>query len=134
MTSPFQALPSVERILSDERVRQLIEAYSRPVVTTLVRSHLDSARKTIAGGGSPPEFDDLVDGVEYLVGTGLVDKKRVGVTGGSYGGYASAWCATYYSEYFAAAVMFVGISDQIAKFGTTDIPNEMYLVHEREWT
>ncbi|MCH9009852.1 MAG: L-seryl-tRNA(Sec) selenium transferase [Chloroflexi bacterium] len=64
MTSPFQALPSVERILSDERVRQLIEAYSRQVVTTLVRSHLDSARKTIAGGGSPPEFDDLVEAVE----------------------------------------------------------------------
>ena len=64
MTSPFQALPSVERVLSDERVQQLIDAYSRQVVTTLVRSHLDSARKKIAGGGRPPEFDDLVEAVE----------------------------------------------------------------------
>jgi dipeptidyl aminopeptidase/acylaminoacyl peptidase len=79
------------------------------------------------------EFDDLVDAVEHLVETGLVDRARVGVTGGSYGGYATAWCATALSEHFAAGVMFVGISDQVSKFGTTDIPNEMYLVHARKY-
>ena len=62
---------------------------------------------------------------------GLVDREKVGVTGGSYGGYASAWCATALTEHFAASVMFVGISDQISKFGTTDIPNEMFMVHSR---
>jgi dipeptidyl aminopeptidase/acylaminoacyl peptidase len=79
------------------------------------------------------EFDDLVDAVRHLVDTGLVDERRVGVTGGSYGGYATAWCATRHSEHFAAGVMFVGISDQISKFGTTDIPNELYLVHARKY-
>jgi dipeptidyl aminopeptidase/acylaminoacyl peptidase len=79
------------------------------------------------------EFDDLVDGVRHLVESGLVDGDRVGVTGGSYGGFASAWCATALTEHFAAAVMNVGISDQISKFGTTDIPNEMFLVHARRW-
>jgi dipeptidyl aminopeptidase/acylaminoacyl peptidase len=79
------------------------------------------------------EFDDLVDGVDHLINMGLVDRQRVGITGGSYGGYASAWGATYYSERFAAAVMFVGISDKVSKLGTTDIPNEMYLVHELKW-
>jgi dipeptidyl aminopeptidase/acylaminoacyl peptidase len=78
------------------------------------------------------EFNDIVDGVDYLVETeGLVDTKRVGITGGSYGGYASAWAATKQSERFAASVMFVGISDQISKVFTTDIPNESYLVHWR---
>jgi dipeptidyl aminopeptidase/acylaminoacyl peptidase len=77
------------------------------------------------------EFDDLVDGVDYLVESGLVDRTRVAITGSSYGGYATAWGATYYSDRFAAAVMFVGISDNISKVGTTDIPNEMYLVHHR---
>lgn len=77
------------------------------------------------------EFDDIVDGVDYLIAKGIVDEKRVGVTGGSYGGYASAWMSTYYSHRFAAAVMFVGISNNISKFGTSDIPNEMKLVHER---
>jgi len=34
------------------------------------------------------EFNDLVDGVDALVAKGLVNKDRVGITGGSYGGYA----------------------------------------------
>ncbi len=78
------------------------------------------------------EFDDLVDAIAYLDGRGLIDPKKVGVTGGSYGGYASAWCATKHTEHFAASVMFVGISDLISKQGTTDIPDEMYLVHARK--
>ncbi len=78
------------------------------------------------------EFDDLVDGVRHLVGTGLADEKRVGVTGGSYGGYATAWCSTALSEHFAAGVMFVGISNKISKLGTSDIPDEVYLVHDRQ--
>jgi dipeptidyl aminopeptidase/acylaminoacyl peptidase len=84
------------------------------------------------GDAAGKEFDDLVDGVRHLVDLGLVDAKRVGVTGGSYGGYATAWCSTYYTEHFAAGVMFVGLSDLISKFGTTDIPEEIYLVHHRK--
>jgi dipeptidyl aminopeptidase/acylaminoacyl peptidase len=81
------------------------------------------------------EFDDLVDGVDHLVAAGLVDKAKVGITGGSYGGYATAWGATRLSERFAAGVMFVGISDKISKVGTTDIPNEEFYVHalKRPW-
>jgi len=77
------------------------------------------------------EFDDIVDGVDYLIESGLVDKDKVGVTGGSYGGFATAWMATRYSDRFAAGVMFVGISDHISKWGTSDIPEEMYHVHAR---
>ncbi|WP_395339250.1 S9 family peptidase [Ningiella sp. W23] len=79
------------------------------------------------------EFNDLVDGVDALVEAGIVNKDRVGITGGSYGGYASMWGATAQSEHFAAAVAFVGISNQISKFGTSDIPNEMHLVHSLRW-
>ena len=83
-----------------------------------------------AGG---KEFDDLIDGVDHLVKMGLVDDKKVGITGGSYGGYATAWGSTYYSHRFAAGVMFVGVSDWISCSGTTDIPQEMFLVHHRKW-
>ena len=79
------------------------------------------------------EFDDLADMRAALVEQGIADPDRVGITGGSYGGFASAWGATYFSDLFAASVMFVGISNNVSKFGTTDIPNEMYLVHERKW-
>src|SRR5690554_1839453 len=39
--------------------------------------------------------------------------------------------STYYSDRFAAAVMFVGISNNLSKWGTSDIPEELYLVHSR---
>ncbi len=80
-----------------------------------------------------PEFTDLVDAKRALVAEGIADADRVGVTGGSYGGYATAWSSTRWSEEFAAGVMFVGISNQISKFGTGDIPYEMYNVHSRAW-
>ena len=79
------------------------------------------------------EFNDIVDLKRHLVAEGLVDADRVGISGGSYGGYASMWSASALSEEYAAAVAFVGISNQISKFGTTDIPVEMYLVHSRAW-
>tara|TARA_R110000850_G_scaffold147130_1_gene269321 strand:- start:30015 stop:32075 length:2061 start_codon:yes stop_codon:yes gene_type:complete len=78
------------------------------------------------------EFDDIVDGVDYLIEQGIADENRIGVTGGSYGGYASAWMSTYYSDRFAAAVMFVGISNNVSKWGTSDIPEELYHVHSRK--
>jgi len=83
------------------------------------------------GDAAGKEFDDLVDAVDHLIELGLVDPERVGVTGGSYGGYATAWCSTRFSERFAAGVMMVGISDTLSKFGTTDIPEEETLVHAR---
>src|SRR5438552_16067535 len=74
------------------------------------------------------EFDDLVDGVDHLVKMGLVDEKKVGITGGSYGGYATAWGSTYYSDRFAAGFMFVGLSHLVSKGGPTDILHELPLV------
>ncbi len=79
------------------------------------------------------EFNDLVDAKRHLFEEGLVDADRVGITGGSYGGYASMWSASALTEEYAAAVAFVGISDQISKFGTGDIPYEMYNVHALAW-
>lgn len=79
------------------------------------------------------EFDDIVDGVDHLIASGLVDGDRVGVTGGSYGGYATAWLSTYHSERFAAGVMAVGISDATMMMALGDIPHEMYRVHLRVW-
>ena len=79
------------------------------------------------------EFDDIVDGVDRLVGIGLADRSKVGVTGGSYGGYATGWLSTYYSDRFAAGVMFVGISNLISKWGTTDIPEEEFNVHALQY-
>ena len=88
--------------------------------------------KLSQGDPAGKEFDDLVDAVDHFVKAGLADPAKVGVTGGSYGGFATAWCSTRYSERFSAGVMFVGISYKISKTGTTDIPDEEFLVHARK--
>lgn len=85
--------------------------------------------KTSQGDAAGKEFQDLVEAVDHLVAEGIADRERVGVTGGSYGGYATAWCSTYYSDRFAAGVMFVGISNKASKGFTTDIPVEDQAVH-----
>ncbi len=81
------------------------------------------------GDPAGPEFDDIVDGVDYLIAEGLADGDRVGVMGGSYGGYATNWLTTYYSDRFAAGVTFVGISDLVSKRFLTNIPYEDEFVH-----
>ncbi len=75
------------------------------------------------------EFDDIADGIEFLVKKGIADRNRMGLGGGSYGGYAAAWFATYNTKMVKAVCMFVGISDLISKRGTTDIPHEELYVH-----
>ena len=92
--------------------------------------------KTSQGDPAGREFDDIVDGIDHLVETGLVDPRRVASVGGSYGGYASAWAATYYTDRYAASAVFVGVTDLVSKIGTTDIPQEMHLVHylKDPWT
>lgn len=89
---------------------------------------------SMAGQGDPAgkEFDDIIDGVDYLIENYNIDRDKVGITGGSYGGYATAWMATRHTDRFAAGVMSVGISNNISKWGTSDIPEEMYLVHSRK--
>ena len=64
MTTPFSSLPSVDRVISDERVQRLMESFSREAVADLVRAELDQARRAIADGGGTTSFDELVHTVE----------------------------------------------------------------------
>ncbi|MDR3718163.1 MAG: prolyl oligopeptidase family serine peptidase [Bryobacteraceae bacterium] len=57
--------------------------------------------------------DDITWGVKYLVGEGIVDPKRVGIMGGSYGGYATLAGVAFTPDLYAAAVSIVGPSNLI---------------------
>ncbi len=59
------------------------------------------------------EFQDILAGIDWCVGQGIADPKRLGVTGVSYGGYMTAW-AVATSDRFHAAVMISGICDNIS--------------------
>lgn len=88
--------------------------------------------KSSQGDPGGKEFDDIIHGIDHLIADYGIDEDKVGVTGGSYGGYATAWMSTRHTDRFAAGVMSVGISNNISKWGTSDIPEEMFLVHSRK--
>jgi dipeptidyl aminopeptidase/acylaminoacyl peptidase len=66
-----------------------------------------------AGNGEWGELmqDDLTAGVEYLIEQGIADPERVGIMGGSYGGYATLAGLTFTPEVYAAGVSIVGPSN-----------------------
>src|SRR5439155_22614960 len=64
--------------------------------------------------------DDLTWGVKYLVAQGTVDPRRVGILGGSYGGYATLAGVAFTPDLYAAAVSSVGPSNLITLL--TSIP------------
>jgi dienelactone hydrolase len=55
--------------------------------------------------------DDITWGVKYLVAQGIADEKKVGIMGGSYGGYATLAGVTFTPDVYAAAVDYVGPSN-----------------------
>jgi len=55
--------------------------------------------------------DDLTWGVKHLVGRGIADPARVGIMGGSYGGYATLAGVAFTPDLYAAAVSIVGPSN-----------------------
>ncbi|HKS71763.1 MAG TPA: S9 family peptidase, partial [Terriglobales bacterium] len=57
------------------------------------------------------EYKDIVAGAKYLGSLPTVDPKRVGLWGGSYGGYLTALGLARNSDLFAAGVDFHGVHD-----------------------
>ena len=55
--------------------------------------------------------DDITWGVKYLVGQGIADPKRIGIMGGSYGGYATLAGVTFTPDVYSAAVAIVAPSN-----------------------
>jgi dipeptidyl aminopeptidase/acylaminoacyl peptidase len=55
--------------------------------------------------------DDITDGVRWMISEGIADPKRVGIYGGSYGGYATLAGVTFTPDLYAAAVDYVGVSN-----------------------
>ena len=57
--------------------------------------------------------DDVTWGAKYLIAEGIADPKRVGIMGGSYGGYATLAGVTFTPDVYAAGVSIVGPSNLI---------------------
>ncbi|NJC05148.1 dipeptidyl aminopeptidase/acylaminoacyl peptidase [Sphingomonas kaistensis] len=55
--------------------------------------------------------DDLDDGLDHLIKTGVADPKRVCIVGASYGGYAALWGAIRNPERYRCAASLAGVTD-----------------------
>ncbi len=67
------------------------------------------------------DLPDLQAGIEQVIAQGYVDPERMVVTGGSYGGYMTAWVIGH-DDRFKAAVAQRGVYDLTSFYGTSDIP------------
>ena len=63
MSTGYRSIPSVEKLLSDSRVKELIDVYSREPMVYLVRRSLEQVRQEIAEGKASPSFDEMVDSI-----------------------------------------------------------------------
>jgi len=63
--------------------------------------------------------EDVMSGVEYLKGRGLVDPGRMAVTGWSYGGFMTTWLAGHYPVW-KAAVAGAAVTDWVEMYDLSD--------------
>jgi prolyl oligopeptidase PreP (S9A serine peptidase family) len=63
-------------------------------------------------------------GVDEVIRMGVADPERLGVMGGSYGGFMTFWVITQTNR-FKAAIGHAGISDWYSFHGQSDIPGLM---------
>ncbi len=55
------------------------------------------------GGG---DYRDIMAGVDHVIALGVADSNRMGVIGGSYGGYMTNWIITHTNRFKAAVSMY----------------------------
>ena len=55
--------------------------------------------------------DDIIEATEWVIDKGWVDKQRVGIYGGSFGGYSAAMAPMLRPDLFKAGVAYVGVFD-----------------------
>lgn len=68
-------------------------------------------RERLSGYWGLVDVADAVSAVDYLASEGLIDKTKVGIYGGSAGGYLTLRALHMYPDFWAAGVSSYGISD-----------------------
>jgi dipeptidyl aminopeptidase/acylaminoacyl peptidase len=81
----------------------------------------------------PGPMRDVLAGVDALVADGFADPDRLGVTGGSYGGYLTNWIVGH-DQRFRAAMTCRSVSDMGVLFTTGDISGGDWATLEFETT
>ena len=74
------------------------------------------------GAWGTRDGEDVMAGIDHVLGRYAIDRRRVATIGHSYGGFMSNWLITQYPERFAAAIPGAGIVNWTSDYGNADIP------------
>lgn len=102
---------------------QALVAQGIGVFAPNVRGSSGFGKRFVNLDNGPLRFEgikDLKDCVDYLVNNRIADPKRVGITGGSYGGYMTMVGVTFYPDLFAAGVDLFGMVNFFTFFEHTE--------------
>jgi dipeptidyl aminopeptidase/acylaminoacyl peptidase len=83
------------------------------------RGYGEEHAKAIWGAHGTADYVDLMAWADYVVRQPYIDRDRMGVTGGSYGGYMTNWIIGH-TDRFRAAVTQRSISNRISGWGSKD--------------
>ena len=79
----------------------------------------DHARAIYDGKWGTKDYEDLMVWTDYVENLPYIDPDRMGVTGGSYGGYMTAWIIGHTQRFKAAAAQRC-VSNLISMWGSSD--------------
>jgi dipeptidyl aminopeptidase/acylaminoacyl peptidase len=76
--------------------------------------------RSIRGDWGNKDFADIMTAVDTVLEYGYVDEQRIGITGGSYGGFMTNW-AVGHTDRFKAAVTQRSVVNMVSMFGSSDV-------------
>jgi dipeptidyl aminopeptidase/acylaminoacyl peptidase len=84
------------------------------------RGYGEAHAKAIWGSWGEADYADLMAWTDYVAGLPYIDTQRMGVTGGSYGGYMTVWIIGHTDRYKAAVTQRC-VSNIISMWGSSDL-------------
>ena len=102
---------------------QMLAAAGYVVLYTNPRGSIGYGRDfalAVRGAWGVKDSLDILVGVDALLQKGYIDEQRLGVTGGSYGGFMTNWLVGH-TDRFRAAVTDRSVVNRYSFFGTSDI-------------
>jgi dipeptidyl aminopeptidase/acylaminoacyl peptidase len=88
------------------------------------RAFMEANRMDLGGG----DLADEVAGAKFMIATGYVDAKKIGITGGSYGGFMTLMAIGKEPSIWAAAVEQFGIINWFSMYDTSAAYLQQYLI------
>ncbi len=84
------------------------------------RGYGEEHAKAIHGNWGDADYRDIMAWTDFIEGLRYISKTRMGVTGGSYGGYMTVWIIGHTNR-FAAAVTQRCVSNFVSMWGSSDL-------------